>query len=285
MQPYPHRLSRRMFGASLVSALALPGLTRAGTPATPTILRDLKYGPDPLQALDLYLPASARNAPVLVMVHGGGWVIGDKSNKGVWQNKLRHWGSRGYVLASLNYRLAPEADPLEQAGDVARAIALLQRQIARHGGNPQRMAVMGHSAGGHLVSLLAADASLLAARGALPWRATVSLDGAALDVETIMRGPHKRTLDIAFGDDPAYWRAASPMARLSGTPAPFLLVCSTQRPKSCARANAFARALTARGTANATLPVDLSHDRINSELGRPGAYTEAVDAFLDPILG
>ena len=281
------RLPRRSFGASLLCALAAPALigrASAGAARSATTLRDLKYGPDRRQALDLYLPARPENAPLLVMVHGGAWAIGDKANRGVWQHKQAHWGRQGHIFASVNYRLLPDADPLEQARDVARAIAYLQRNIARHGGNAQRMALMGHSAGGHLVSLLAADGKLAASHGARPWRATVSLDSAAYDVESTMRGRHNRLYDNAFGADPAFWRAASPTARLNGTPGPFLLVCSTRRSRSCARARAFAEALGAHGTASKTLPVDLSHEQINSELGRPGAYTDAVDAFLSPLM-
>ena len=281
MRPYPHRLSRRMFGATLVSALATPSLGKAAPSA---ILRNLKYGPARRQALDIYLPPRPQNAPVMVVVHGGGWVIGDKGHRGVWQEKQRHWGAKGYILASLNYRMVPQANPLEQARDVARAVAYLQRVLPDHGADPDRMVVMGHSAGGHLVSLLAADRSLLAAQGAQPWRATVSLDSAAYDVEQIMTAPHNRLYDRAFGADPALWRAASPMARLTGQPGPFLLVCSTQRAKSCRKAEAFSAALSARGSLNAVLPVDLAHNQINTDLGKPGAYTATVDAFLRPLL-
>ncbi len=280
MRPYPQRLSRRMFGATLVSALSLPALVNA---APAKILRDRKYGPAIRQALDIYLPQRPQNAPVLIVVHGGGWVIGDKTNKGVWQEKVRHWGAQGYILVSVNYRMVPIAAPLEQARDVARAIAYVQENIAQHGGDPERIVIMGHSAGGHLVALLSADRSLAASQGARPWRACISLDSAAFDIEDIMQNRHAGLYDTAFGTDPAQWRAASPMARLSGTPPPFLLVCSTRRAKSCARATAFSQALTEHGSANQVLPVNLAHNQINTELGKPGPYTQAVDAFLAPF--
>lgn len=286
MRPYPHRMSRRMFAAGLASTsllAAAPALARAGR-----VLRDLKYGPAGRQALDVYLPEvlpeNPRNAPIMVMVHGGGWVIGDKSNKGVWREKVAHWGAQGYIFVSVNYRMLPEADPLEQARDVARAVAWVQKNAARHGGNAGRMVVMGHSAGGHLVSLLAADPTLAAEHGARPWRGTVSLDTAAFDIEGIMTNRHARLYDRAFGDDPALWRATSATARLKPRPRPFLLVCSTQRARSCARNEDFARALTARGGISTLLPLDLSHNQINTELGRPGAYTRAVDGFLAGIM-
>jgi len=271
-----------MFGATLVSALAAPSLA---TVAPSAVLRNLKYGPARRQALDIYLPPNPRNAPVMGVVHGGGWAIGDKGHPGVWQEKQRHWGAQGYILASLNYRMLPQANPLEQAGDVARAIAYLQKNLPTHGADANALVVMGHSAGGHLVSLLAADPSLRAAHGARPWAATISLDSAAFDIEQIMTQPHARLYDHAFGTDPALWRAASPMARLSDRPSPFLLVCSSQRAKSCRKSRAFLAALSARGTTNMVLPVDLAHNQINTELGKPSAYTRAVDAFLAPIIG
>ena len=286
MRPYPHRMSRRMFVAGLASTSVLaaaPALARAGK-----VLRDVKYGPALRQALDIYLPANPptnmRGAPVMVMVHGGGWVIGDKSNKGVWREKVAHWGAQGYIFVSVNYRMLPVADPLEQARDVARAIAWVQENAARHGGDATRMVVMGHSAGGHLVSLLAADPTLAAEHGARPWRGTISLDTAAFDVVDIMTNRHARLYDRAFGDDPALWHATSATARLKPHPRPFLLVCSTQRARSCARNEAFAQALTAKGGTSTLLPLDLAHNQINTELGRPGAYTRAVDGFLAGIM-
>ena len=282
MRPNPHSLSRRMFVAGLASTSVLttaPALARAGK-----ALRDLKYGTAARQALDMYLPEDPRNAPVLVMVHGGGWAIGDKANSGVWREKAKHWGAQGYIFVSANYRLLPETNPLEQARDVARAIAWLQDNAARLGGNADRMAVMGHSAGGHLVSLLAADPTLAAAHGARPWRGTISLDTAAFDVVDIMSGRHAGLYDRAFGDDPALWRATSATYRLKPDPMPFMLVCSTRRARSCARNRDFARALAARGGDSTLLPVDLSHNQINTELGRPGAYTSAVDAFITRVM-
>ena len=287
MRPYPHRMSRRMFVAGLALTPVL-ATAPARAAAAGRILRDLKYGPAARQALDVYLPedrpATPRSAPIMVMVHGGGWAIGDKSNKGVWREKVTHWGAQGYIFVSVNYRMLPVANPLEQARDVARAIAWLQDNTARHGGDPTRMVVMGHSAGGHLVSLLAADPTLAAEHGARPWRATISLDTAAFDVVDIMSGRHARLYDRAFGDDPALWRATSATRRLQPHPRPFLLVCSTQRARSCARNEAFARALAAKGGTSTLLPLDLAHNQINTELGKPGAYTRAVDGFLAGIM-
>ena len=275
----PHRMSRRIFGLSLACTLAASSVLQAA----PRIHKNLKYGPAARQALDVYLPQNPKNAPVMVMVHGGGWAVGDKAHPGVWREKQRYWGAKGYIFVSVNYRMVPEANPLEQAHDVARAIAFVQTNVARLGGNPDQMVVMGHSAGAHLVSLLAADLELAAQHGATPWRATVSLDTGALDVEAIMTNRPSRLFRNAFGKDPALWRASSPIAQLQPGAKPFMLVCSTQRAIACTSARAFSAAISAQGGQSQILPLDMAHNQINKVLGKPGAYTKAVDAFLRSV--
>src|SRR5207247_470736 len=110
------------------------------------------------------------------MVHGGAWVLGDKASPGVMENKVARWAARGYILLSVDYRMIPEADPLEQAEDVARALAAAQAKAASWGGDPSKFVLMGHSAGAHLVGLLAADPARAFKRGAKPWLGAVLLD-------------------------------------------------------------------------------------------------------------
>jgi len=242
---------------------------------------DLAYGPDPRQRLDVYHPANAVNAPVIFMVHGGGWTRG---NKGLWRvvkNKVGHWVGKGYLLVSTNYRMVPSADPVTQADDVARALAFVQTRLKSWGGDPARIVLMGHSSGAHLVALLTADPSIAARAGASPWLATVSLDSAAMNVDQLMRRRHLGLYDQVFKNDPGFWREASPTLRLTGKPvAPLLAVCSSQRLDSCPQAQGFAARAKQFGGRAEVLPVDLSHPQINAYLGTPGAYTSAVDAFL-----
>ncbi|MCP5038807.1 MAG: alpha/beta hydrolase [Rhodobacteraceae bacterium] len=272
-------MSRRIFGLSLACAISAPSLALAA----PDVLRNVKYGPAIRQSLDVYLPDNPQGAPIMVMVHGGGWAIGNKSNKGSWKEKQRHWGARGYIFISVNYRMVPFADPLEQARDVARAIAYVQAHAGEYGGDSNQMVVMGHSAGAHLVSLLAVDPDFAAENGAKPWRATISLDTAAYDVEEIMTSSPGRLYRNAFGDDPALWRATSPIARLKRTNGPFLLVCSSQRGNACPAAEKFAAALAKIGGQSQIMSINKAHSAINKDLGKPGAYTGAVDDFLHTI--
>jgi len=245
------------------------------------VVRDIAYGPDPAQALDVYVPAQADGAALVVIVHGGAWRRGDKSLLRSVRNKVLHWIGRGYALVSINYRMLPRAQPLEQADDVARALAFVQQRAADWGADGSRAVLLGHSVGAHLVSLIGADPAIGARAGARPWHATISIDSAAFDLVQIMTRPHFGFYDEAFGADPDAWRAASPLHRLAAPPAaPWLAVCSALRGDACPQAQAFAAKAAALGGQVSVLPVALSHADLNDLLGAPGAYTEAVDDFL-----
>src|SRR5205085_12599850 len=110
----------------------------AAVPDNVRVIRDVAYGTDPLQKLDVYIPPNAKNAPVIFMVHGGGWNRGDKSSKTVVENKLAHFASRGFLFISVNNRLLP-TDPIQQAKDVARALAFAQSKAAAWGGDPAKL--------------------------------------------------------------------------------------------------------------------------------------------------
>jgi acetyl esterase/lipase len=139
-----------------LAAATLFVLVHAASAATPS-LRDVAYGSDPAQRMDVYLPPDAKNAPVLLLVHGGAWRIGDKAHGRVVENKVARWVPQGFVVVSVNYRMLPGADPRVQADDVALALATAQRQAPAWGGDPAKFVLMGHSAGAHLVSLLDAQ--------------------------------------------------------------------------------------------------------------------------------
>ncbi|HJW54751.1 MAG TPA: alpha/beta hydrolase fold domain-containing protein [Burkholderiaceae bacterium] len=256
----------------------LPGA--ASLPAGIRVVRDVAYGSDELQRFDVYGPAQAKSAPVIFMVHGGGWARGDKAMRTVIENKVAHWVPKGFVVISTNYRMLPKTRPIDQAKDVAQAMAAAQGKAADWGGDRARFILMGHSAGAHLAALLAAMPSLASEAGAAPWLGTVLLDSAALDVVQIMQARHLRLYDRAFGSDIAYWIAASPYHALAGQGAPVLAVCSTRRNDPCPQAMQFAAKASSLGMRVAVLEQDLSHRDINQQLGEESRYTAAVDAFL-----
>lgn len=259
----------------------------AQLPPGVTILHDVRYGDSARETFDIYAPANAHGAPVIFMVHGGGWRIGDKSARGVVQNKVAHWVPRGIIVVSVDYPMLPDTPPLQQAREVGMALAVAQRDAMQWGGDPHKFVLMGHSAGAHLVALISAEPALATSQGALPWLGTVALDSAAYNVTTIMQSRHLRLYDEAFGSDPAAWAAASPITQLQTEIAPFLAVCSSRRSDSCGQAQAFAAKARRFGARAEVLPEDLSHREINETLGEPSAYTTAVDRFLaslDPAL-
>jgi arylformamidase len=250
-------------------------------PAGITVDKDLAYGPDAAHRLDVYRPPKAEGAPIVMMVHGGGWRRGDKGGPSMVGNKVEHWVGKGWVFVSINYRLVPKVTPVEQADDVGRALAFVQAQARNWGGDPARCIIMGHSAGAHLVSLVSSDGNFATRHGAQPWRATVAIDSAAFDIVAIMNRKHYGLYDTAFGTDPQLWRDASPLHRLKGKPAaPMLLVCSSKRDDSCDPAREFAAKATGFGGKVKVLPIALNHAKINAELGARGEYTESVDEFL-----
>ncbi|MDD2546437.1 MAG: alpha/beta hydrolase [Burkholderiaceae bacterium] len=248
-------------------------------PAGVRLLRNLAYGPDLRQRLDVYLPDKAQGAPVLFLVHGGAWRFGDKAHPPLLENKLARWIPRGVVVVSVNYRLLPAWGPQAQWQDVARALAWAQKEAPAWGGDPRRFIAMGHSAGAHLVVLLAASPAMGQAQGVLPVRGTVALDSAALDLPRIMQAPHWPLYDRAFGADPALWPQWSPVHQLQAPAPPMLAVCSSRRAVACDQARRLAWRGQATGTRVEVVPQDLSHAEINAQLGLPGPYTEAVEGF------
>ena len=249
------------------------------------LLRDVAYGSDPRQRMDVYLPAQVQGAPVLLLVHGGGWRHGDKAHVRLVQNKLEHWVGQGVVLVSVNYRMLPDALPDVQARDVAQALAQAQQQAASWGADARRFVLMGHSAGAHLVALLAASPEGLRAVGAQPVLGTVVLDSGAMDVVQTMQARHAPLFDAAFGSDQDFWRAVSPQHQLRAGAAPLLVVCSSQRRAPCQQARQFAERGQPLGVRVDVLPQALSHGDINEQLGLQGPYTDAVDGFLRSLPG
>jgi len=254
-------------------------------PANVRVVRDVAYGVDHAQRFDVYAPKSASHAPVILMVHGGGWRTGDKALPSVVENKVKRWVASGIVVISVNYRLLPGADPLTQAQDVGRALSLAQLHLADWGGDPAKVVLMGHSAGAHLVSLIAADPGVAATQGTTSWIGVVILDSAALDVIDVMEHPHLPLYTAAFGADKKFWRDASPYQRLSGVASPMLVVCSSRRNDSCPAARKFVKKANSLGARASVLEENLSHREINVQLGTPGEYTDKVEQFLRSVDG
>lgn len=125
------------------------------------VVRDLAYGSDARQRLDVFVPKDATNAPVLMFVHGGAFTRGSKSVDGEIYDNVLYWFARqGFVGVNVEYRLAPQARFPAGAEDVADATRWVVRSIAAYGGDSQRLVLMGHSAGGSHVATYLLDPNI-----------------------------------------------------------------------------------------------------------------------------
>ena len=250
------------------------------------LVSNVPYGKNSKERFDVYMPSHAvQNAPIIFMVHGGAWMIGDKKNQSVVENKVNYWvEQKGYIVVSMNYPMLPSTPVNEQLMEVAKALGAMQAQCTSWGGDKNRVIVMGHSAGAHLIALLASSSSLYANNGITQPIAAVFLDSAVMDTPTLMHAKHLRLYDRAFGNEPNYWQSLSPYHQLSTKRMPFLAVCSTKRDDSCPQAKSFLEKASGLGTQTLLIPMDLSHQDINMLLGKQEAYTTLVDDFLTHAL-
>lgn len=164
--------------------------------------------------LDIYRPRGAERRPVLFFLHGGAWVRGDRKQYPFLGN---YFAKAGYVVVIPSYRLAPKHPHPAQIEDAAAAFAWTVRHIAAHGGDPARIVIAGHSAGGHLAALLAANGRWLRAHGvdASAIRAVISLSG----VPDVTGEAGARV----FGNDAEARRDASPLFHVRAGLPPFLV--------------------------------------------------------------
>lgn len=188
--------------------------------AVPVAESDAAYGPHPRHRLDVYAPVGAQEpAPVLVFVHGGGFLKGDKGGATGWTNAHvgRMAAQAGFVGVVLNYRLAPEATWPAGAEDVAGAVAWLKRHAARHGGDPDRIVLAGTSAGAVHVS------GYLKAGGDADVRGAVLLSGLYGYTPLDDR-------DMLYYGDAALYPERMPMAAIATTALPLLVACAAFDP-------------------------------------------------------
>jgi arylformamidase len=278
----------------LVACLSLPAAQAQD------VKRDIPYA-NPgheRQVLDIYSPKDAKNLPVVFWIHGGGWQTGDKSSV---QVKPQFFNDKGYVFVSTNYRLLPNVEMGSINRDIARSIHWVHDHVAEYGGDPQRILVMGHSAGAQLAALVCTDDRYLKAEGLSLSiiKGCVPVDGDTYDIPAIIETAETRRrvhgLPQAkvghrekFGITPEKHRdfsAVTHVAKGKGIP-PFLLVYVAEHPDTSSQALRFGAALKEAG-----VPVTMfggretTHNKINADLGvadDPG--TKAMLEFLAAAL-
>ncbi len=220
--------------------------------------------------------------PVMIMIHGGGWRNGDKASPPIVGAKMRHFVGQGYVYASINYRLSSQTTEPNgvqhptHAMDCAKAVAWIHDHVAEYGGDPARMHLMGHSAGGHLAAILGTNDRFLKKHGKdlSILKSNVLLDPAAIDIPRYIELESGRAMtalyELAFGKDPANWRDASPQQHVAPGKhiPPTLLFYAGDRMKLNVLAPAFVEALTKAGASSAAVDtITLDHGQINSHIG------------------
>lgn len=245
--------------------------------------KNIHYAKAEQQTLDIYTPKTAKKEkhPVLIYIHGGGWTGGDKSNAA---SKPAFFTEKGYVFVSVNYRLHPDVQYDDMAYDVAKAVKWVEDHADEYQMDQSKINIMGHSAGGHLAGLIAADAKYLN---------SVGLKSASLNSIVILDGPLnlKQFIEAipsykkVFGPDEKVWTEASPLTYMNNQNLPPAYLVTRWADPSLYQ---FAAASNkAKGSDFVYQVKNLSHSGLNKMFGSPDApqeaqdMTKAVMAFLE----
>jgi acetyl esterase/lipase len=190
--------------------------------ATPASAADIAYGPHERHRLDIYHPQTDSLVPILLFVHGGGFLKGDKGGADAWPNANvgRMAAQAGFLGVVINYRLAPDSVWPAGSEDVASAIAWLRTNGAQHGGDPDRIILAGTSAGAvHVAGYL----RLAGDQAISDVRAAILLSGlygyTSLDER-----------DTLYYGDPALYPDRMPRDAVAATKLPILVACAEFDP-------------------------------------------------------
>ncbi len=256
-------LTRRSF---LLSAPAI--LLMATSPRAIAAPLTAKYGEG---YLDIFPVKSGNPAPVVIYIHGGAWQYGNRRNVDA---KPAFFNSLGYCFVSIGYRKVPNVKVETQFQDVLAAIDWVRENISKHGADPRRICLMGHSAGAHLASL--AGLKL----GPDKVRCVVSNDTRAYDIEAALRsarGGVRSAYERVF-PDPAGWPAMSPQNQIGeGRNPAFLVMWSGTRNRDYLQTGFVERLLDAGTDVETYDNRMLSHRKINRRLGT-GEVADLDDA-------
>lgn len=186
--------------------------------------------------LDLYPPTSGSNWPVLLFFHGGVWQFGDKDQ---YRNVGEAFAARGILTAVVNYRLTPAVRHPSHVQDAARAVAWMVRNASSYGGRTDSIFLSGHSAGGHLISLLLFDQRYLRAEGVEPVLGGVIPLSGIFDltrpIDDTAEGGFALFIHPPFGNDRKGLEVASPIRYLRPTRVPLLVILAGDDSKAMQR--------------------------------------------------
>ena len=202
------------------------GMNKGLDPAT-QVTRDLSYGPDERNRLDVFARAGLSGAPVFVFVHGGGFVMGDKHTEGSpFYSNVGHFAARqGWVGITMTYRLAPAHQFPSGAEDLALLVRWLHANVAQYGGDPNKIVLSGQSAGAaHVASYVAHRRFSLVEGGGIA--GAVMMSGIYDTLNTTPNDFHR----AYYGEDRAMWGPASMQAGLINADIPLLFTVSEFDP-------------------------------------------------------
>lgn len=175
--------------------------------------------------LDMYWPAVKENCPVLIFIHGGTWMSGSKD---MYTELGHNFASKGIVTAIINYRLGDIANYQQMASDCAAAVRWVHENAKAYNGNPAKLCVSGHSAGGHLAALITLDQHYFdTLQVPNPVKGCLLIDAFGLNMDTIIKSPlvaaYRSYIAHVFTNSPAEWSKASPVTHIHEKQAPFYI--------------------------------------------------------------
>jgi acetyl esterase/lipase len=184
-------------------------------------IHDISYAPGDRHRLDIYAPGGRGAAPVVVFIYGGGWTDGSKDN---YRFVAAALAARGFLTVVPDYRLFPEVRFPAFLQDNAAAVAWTKANIARYGGDPHRIFLMGHSAGAYNVAMLTLDKQWLGSDGLDPDRDITATVGLAGPYDFLpLHDPELEAIFAPSGD----LRRSQPITFARGTAPPMLLATGT----------------------------------------------------------
>ena len=214
-QDVPGHIARVVAGYTEVARLAPSGDVQ--------VQRDLAYGPHARHRLDVFSRPGVQGADVLVFVHGGAFVRGDKVvSEALYDNVCRWFARQGVVAVNMEYRLAGDAPFPGGSEDVGAAVHWLGQHVRALGGNPARIFLMGHSAGGTHVATYCCDPLLADAFARAPVAGAL-LVSARLRADVLPDNPNAFAVRAYYGDDPQVHEAHSPVTHARAFRVPALV--------------------------------------------------------------
>lgn len=242
-----------------------------GEPKSVKVTRDIAYGSDPQEKLDVHTSGIGQNKPVLMFVHGGGFTRGDKHRPGAFAyDNIMAWAvAHGFVGININYRLAPKHQYPDANEDLESALRWAKANAARYGGDPNHIFLWGHSAGASLVASYISHPQFHVAPGG-------GISGAIMTSGTYeVTGPSPY-----FGKDPATFKERSSLPGLLKTDVPlFVTRAELDPPRIAAQGDKLDKALCAVGKCP-TFMVSKGHNHMSQVF----SVNTSEHQLTDPIL-